>query len=72
MTAPGLYRYFGSHEELVRHVIAGIFTELSGDIHQAIEAAAGPAEPHAGPAGREADHQDGRGLPRVPPLGAEP
>jgi AcrR family transcriptional regulator len=45
MTAPGLYRYFGSHEELVRHVIAGIFTELSRDIHQAIEAAAGPAEP---------------------------
>ena len=28
MTAPGLYRYFGSHEELLRHVIAGIFTEL--------------------------------------------
>ena len=46
MTAPGLYRYFGSHEELVRHVIAGIFTELAQDIHQAIEAAAGgPAEP---------------------------
>jgi AcrR family transcriptional regulator len=45
MTAPGLYRYFGSHEELVRHVIAGIFNELSQDIHQAIEAAAGPAEP---------------------------
>ncbi len=44
MTAPGLYRYFGSHEELIRHVIAGIFTELSGDIHQAIEAAA-PVEP---------------------------
>ena len=44
MTAPGLYRYFDSHEELLRHVIAGIFTELSGDIHQAIEAA-GPAEP---------------------------
>ena len=45
MTAPGLYRYFGSHEELLRHVCAGIFTELAGDIHQAIEAAAGPAEP---------------------------
>ena len=72
MTAPGLYRYFGSHEELVRHVIAGIFTELSGDIHQAIEAAAGARGADAGPAGREADHQDGRGLPRVPPLGAEP
>jgi AcrR family transcriptional regulator len=36
MTAPGLYRYFSSHEELIRHVIASIFTELSADIHQAI------------------------------------
>ena len=42
MTAPGLYRYFGSHEELVRHLCAGIFTELGTDIHRAIEAA-GPA-----------------------------
>ena len=42
MTAPGLYRYFSSYEELIRHVIAGIFTELSGDIRQAIEAT-GPA-----------------------------
>jgi len=38
MTAPGLYRYFGSHEELVRHLCAGIFTELGADIHRAIEA----------------------------------
>ena len=36
MTAPGLYRYFGSHEELIRHVIAGIFTELGDDIRHAI------------------------------------
>ena len=36
MTAPGLYRYFTSHEELLRHVIAAIFTELGADIHQAI------------------------------------
>jgi AcrR family transcriptional regulator len=43
MTAPGLYRYFDSHEELLRHVCAGIFTELGEDIRQAIEAAAGPA-----------------------------
>jgi AcrR family transcriptional regulator len=43
MTAPGLYRYFGSHEELIRHVIATIFTELGGDIHQAIENAVPPA-----------------------------
>jgi AcrR family transcriptional regulator len=44
MTAPGLYRYFGSHTELVRHVCASIFTELAGDIDQAIHAAAGPAD----------------------------
>src|SRR5689334_15613921 len=43
MTAPGLYRYFGSYEELVRHLCADIFTELGGDIHRAIEAAAPPA-----------------------------
>src|SRR5690349_8903767 len=42
MTAPGLYRYFGSHEELVRHLCAGIFTELGADIHRAIEAAEPP------------------------------
>ena len=29
MTAPALYRYFGSHEELIEHVIADIFTELT-------------------------------------------
>ena len=39
MTAPALYRYFGSHEELVKHVIADIFTELAGDIRGAIAAA---------------------------------
>ena len=49
MTAPGLYRYYGSHEELVRHVIAGIFTELGEDIHQAIHAAAPPAGPDGPP-----------------------
>ena len=49
MTAPGLYRYFGSHEELLRHVCASIFTELGEDIHRAIHTAdlpegGGPAE----------------------------
>jgi len=44
MTAPGLYRYFGSYEELVRHLCAGIFTELGADIHRAIEAAASPPD----------------------------
>jgi AcrR family transcriptional regulator len=39
MTAPGLYRYFDSHEELLRHVCANIFTELGADIHQAIHTA---------------------------------
>jgi AcrR family transcriptional regulator len=44
MTAPGLYRYFDSHEGLLRHVCASIFTELGQDIHQAIDAAGAPAE----------------------------
>jgi len=43
MTAPGLYRYFDSHEELLRHVCASIFTELGQDIHRAIQAAGAPA-----------------------------
>jgi AcrR family transcriptional regulator len=47
MTAPGLYRYFGSYEDLHRHLCAGIFTELGADIHLAIEA----AEPPEGQAG---------------------
>ena len=44
MTAPGLYRYFDSHEELNRHVCASIFTELGNDIRKAIEAEPAPAE----------------------------
>jgi AcrR family transcriptional regulator len=39
MTAPALYRYFGSHEELIKHVIADIFTELTDDLRAAIESA---------------------------------
>jgi AcrR family transcriptional regulator len=42
MTAPALYRYFGSHEELLRHVIADIFTDLATHVKAAIhDAAAG-------------------------------
>ena len=36
MTAPGLYRYYSSREDLFRHVIATIFRELSGDLQRAI------------------------------------
>lgn len=43
MTAPALYRYFGSHEELLRHVVADIFTELAGHVRAAINDAAGRA-----------------------------
>jgi AcrR family transcriptional regulator len=39
MTAPALYRYFDSHEDLIHHVIADIFTELSDGIAAAIEVA---------------------------------
>jgi AcrR family transcriptional regulator len=45
MTAPGLYRYYGSREELLRHVIAQIFRELDASIRRAIDDAAGPPVP---------------------------
>jgi AcrR family transcriptional regulator len=40
MTAPALYRYFDSHEELLRHVVADIFTDLSSHVRAAIHSAA--------------------------------
>jgi AcrR family transcriptional regulator len=40
MTAPALYRYFGSHEELLRHVVADIFTELATHVRTAVHVAA--------------------------------
>jgi AcrR family transcriptional regulator len=43
MTAPALYRYFGSHEELLRHVVASIFTDLAENVRGAIHAAADSA-----------------------------
>jgi AcrR family transcriptional regulator len=36
MTAPALYRYFDSHQELIRHVIGDLFTELTEDLHEAL------------------------------------
>jgi len=49
MTAPALYRYFGSHEELLRHVVADIFTELASHVRSAVHAVAveSAAEPTA-------------------------
>jgi AcrR family transcriptional regulator len=44
MTAPALYRYFGSREDLVKHIIADIFTELTAGIRGAIAAADGVAD----------------------------
>lgn len=38
MTAPALYRYYPSLEDLVRHVVADIFTELTGELEAAISA----------------------------------
>jgi AcrR family transcriptional regulator len=58
MTAPGLYRYFGSHEELIRHVVAGIFTELGADLHQAIHAAGDGFRASAAPAAPGAERLD--------------
>jgi AcrR family transcriptional regulator len=39
MTAPALYRYFDSHEELLRHLVADIFTDLASHVRDAIHAA---------------------------------
>lgn len=39
MTAPALYRYFGSHEDLIKHVVADIFEEIADDLQAAITAA---------------------------------
>ena len=55
MTAPGLYRYYSSREDLLRHVIASMFRELAGDIREAIEAAdPKPASGFASDSGRRA------------------
>jgi AcrR family transcriptional regulator len=50
MTAPALYRYFGSHEELLRHVVGDIFTEIADHIRTAIHTAADSAGPQVGEA----------------------
>ena len=39
MTAPALYRYYDSHETLIKYVIADIFTELTADLRTAIDSA---------------------------------
>ncbi len=39
MTAPAIYRYFASHEDLLSHLVADIFSEIADEIHAAIEAA---------------------------------
>ncbi len=39
MTAPALYRYCGSHEELVKHVVADIFAEVAAQIQDSIAGA---------------------------------
>ncbi len=69
MTAPALYRYFGSHEELLRHVVADIFTELADHVRAAIHDA---ADRHRRGADRGRGHgrQDDRRLPGVPRLDA--
>ncbi|XVQ12799.1 TetR/AcrR family transcriptional regulator [Spirillospora sp. CA-255316] len=38
MTAPGLYRYFDSHAELLRHVVGDIFADLTAELHAGLSA----------------------------------
>ncbi len=44
MTAPGLYRYFASREDLVEHVVADLYDELC-DVLEAARDAVDPARP---------------------------
>ncbi|MEU8341268.1 transcriptional regulator, TetR family [Actinomadura meyerae] len=37
MTAPALYRYFGSHNELLRHLVGDLFSELTGELQAALK-----------------------------------
>src|SRR5690242_14127416 len=39
MTAPALYRYFGSHQDLLRHLIGELFNELADVLHAEIHKA---------------------------------
>jgi AcrR family transcriptional regulator len=41
MTAPALYRYFGSHEDLIQHVVGDIFNEIGAVVEAAIDGAGG-------------------------------
>ena len=61
MTAPALYRYFGSHEDLIQHVVGDIFNEIGAGVEAAIDRRRGRHH-----------REDDRGLPRVPPLGTGP
>jgi AcrR family transcriptional regulator len=45
MTAPALYRYFGSYETLIHHVVADIFNELSDYVEAEVERARTALEP---------------------------
>jgi AcrR family transcriptional regulator len=47
MTAPGLYRYFASREELLDHVAADILADLAGDIDAAVNGAGAAGEADA-------------------------
>jgi AcrR family transcriptional regulator len=44
MTAPGLYRYFDSREDLVEHVVADLYDELT-EVLEAVREDAEPATP---------------------------
>ncbi|MEW2357235.1 TetR/AcrR family transcriptional regulator [Spirillospora sp. NPDC029432] len=38
MTAPALYRYFGSHHELLRHVVGDVFADLTAALKAGLHA----------------------------------
>jgi AcrR family transcriptional regulator len=49
MTAPALYRYFGSYQTLIHHVVADIFDELSDYVEAEVERARAALRPDQAP-----------------------
>src|SRR6266487_3840205 len=70
MTAPALYRYYESHEELLRHLVAEIFTELADYLHAEIRAAARRFDLGAAPAAPKPGSGRASSRPTAGPGGA--
>ena len=68
LTAPALYRYFDSREDLVEHVVADLYGELT-DVLEAARDAVAPGDARR-PAARDAPARSAPGRPPITPSSA--